>query len=149
MKECTVCIANRTDYPPVCPEGLENLNLCVDIVTDRLLDKLTAKGFNTVYHAFYVSHFKGSLEATVRIELVLNKVYAESVFESLPQGYTYYPTTFRLEFLNGKKPNLILNYTHPTRSPLMYVHEVDMSIVNARSTLVQSVEALIGLCEGV
>lgn len=52
MNKCTFCITNKISYPLQCPDGLENTNLCVDLVTDQLLDKLTVKGFGVVYNAF-------------------------------------------------------------------------------------------------
>lgn len=102
MTKCTVCIdADITLQPLQCPEGLENPNHCIDVVTDRLLEKLTDKGFGVVYHAFGASHLKNSNEVEVKIELVFDKIYGSKTFETLGGSFSYHQTTYCKEFLNG------------------------------------------------
>ena len=153
MKECTVCLsANRTDYQLHCPQGLEHPNHCIDIVTDRLLEKLTAKGFGVVYHSFSVKHPKvnaetADLESEVKIELIFNKVYNSDVFESLGGSFRYFQSTYVPELLEGKSPNFILNFMHPKRSVLIYKCFYNAELVNVRQALVWLVEAICQWCD--
>lgn len=153
MKECTVCIGPYKNqlYPLHCPDGLENPNHCIDIVTDELLKTLMAKGFGIVYHAFYAIQPKGSSEADaesdVRIELVFNEVYDSKIFEGLGGSFKYRQSAYCAEFLEGKSPNFALNFRRPQLSVLLYRCFYNAEIVNSRMALLGVVEAMCRWCD--